>query len=173
MSHVEAAARIDGDITSLKEKLDGLRAYLTSLEKGKVSPPSPPLSVPADVNRSQEVTRAVEIREFCDDDGHILDSQVVDISAECQSAGQAVMADRAERGANSAQAGGETERSGLSNDGERKEVRDKDGNIVTLEQIYEKLKNALNLPDSSSPHGSGGEGGDGQWGVTEEVNVSM
>jgi hypothetical protein len=140
LSHVEVADRITISINELEAKRAALQIHLDSLVStgsGQSAVPSPPSPSPV----QSDPPRPYEIREFCDEEGRLLDAQVVDMSSELLSAGQAVRNDKT--------GGGDDV------------LRGKDGKVVSTEEVLQRLKEALNIPDVAS-----GEE------LPEEVNVS-
>lgn len=138
LSHVEVADRITISIDSLKEKRYALQNHLESLICEQ--PPtrnSQNTPTVAHLPRAVESvpSRPYEIREFCDNEGRLLNAQVVDISSELLSASRAVGAEKQPEGKGS---------------GGVEQLRDKDGNAVSTEEVFQRLKEALNIPDSFS-----------------------
>lgn len=135
---------------ALQNHLDRLEGRASSTVKKE--PRTDSVKIEQEAAQAITSTRPLEIREYCDENGNLLDAQVVDVSSELVSAGQALKADKT---------GGPPS---MDSDGTGNVFRDKEGNEISREDIFKKLKDVLNIPD---------EGGGDDNALPEETNVRL
>jgi hypothetical protein len=120
MSYIEAAEELENSIMTLRQRINtykpttqpGVEKILS--EQKTTSSSTPPSSLTL---QDEEIGRPVEIHETCDQNGQLIDSQVVDLSSQFDSA-----------------------RSVLS------ELETSDNSNPTLERMFKQLQEQLNVP---------------------------